>query len=225
MRARKNFHVSHDVPNAHESLARVAQRIAQIGDSSPDCIGFGTAAVAAFCRTGLCQDGGHRFDRELQVGDGDRKRIVDFVRHARSKHAAGSHALGNHQLLAHLRLLDARGGFAHLALDRSGQSREVALEDVVLRSCFQCGHGDRFADRPRDEDKRNVFARGLKVGKRRHSAVFRKRVVRNHDVPRSLLERSFEGFLRRHRSPDGVESPASQLADDELGVVSRIFDE
>ena len=154
VRPGEELDVAYDVPDAYQSLSDVLQRFVDGRDPTPP-VARGLRASGRSWTVG--RDQRQDLGDELRVRHRDGERIVDLVSYPRGQHAGGGHPLGEHQLFAHLSLLGANLHLPYLALDGTGQSRQVALEDVVLCTRLHRRDRARLAQAPGDYDEGNIL--------------------------------------------------------------------
>ena len=118
----------------------------------------------------------------------------------------------------HLRL-------AQLALDRRPEPGEIALDDVVVGPGAHRLDRHLLADRPRDDQKRQVEPACPQHLERPRGAEERHVVVGDDHVPGRALERPPHGLGGLDPGHGGLEALARQVPGDQLGVVGRVLDD
>jgi hypothetical protein len=88
-------------------------------------------------------------------------------------------------------LCSARKALSLSSRSTAGQS-EALLEHVVVRSATHGGHGDLLTHGAGDDDERQIHAARFDQLERLGAGELRHRVVAQHDIPGSLVERLLE---------------------------------
>src|SRR5712691_4139119 len=122
----------------------------------------------------------------------------------------------------------ARGplpSFTQLSVDGRDETRRAPLHDVVVRSGFHRLHGRTFADRPGENDERNVQSFLMKEVQGLNGAEVRKRIVGDDEIPRLLIEQTAHLLGSLHSCGGGLVAAARQLSNEEFSVILRVFDD
>ena len=114
---------------------------------------------------------------------------------------------------------------AKLALHRGDEPGEPSFEDEIARSRLERVDGRLLADRPGDEDDRQVNPPLLDEGEDARGVEARHRVIRDDEVPGLALQRIDHRLARVHPLELGLEAAPPKFAVDEQGVVFGVFDQ
>ena len=114
---------------------------------------------------------------------------------------------------------------AQLAFDRKRQSRQLALQDEVVRAPLHRLDRHLLAHDSRDHDERQLASRRAHYRQRVEPVEPRHRVVRYHQVPTALCQRLPHCLRRIYPLIIQVAAAAPELQHRKLGIIRRVVDE
>jgi len=202
------------------------------GQDLPHQVARAQAGLLDLAEGGLCRMAGFQLGHgELDVAQDGAEDVVEVVRDAAGQGAERFHLLGLVQLrleAAQLGLGLAVGraarGLRQLALERRPEPPQVLLHHVVVGAGLHRGDRGLLADRPRDEDERDVHAGVAELGQRVEPAEARHAEVGNHRVPGAFEQRLAQRRQVLHAPAFRGEAGLAELPHGQPEVVLGILD-
>jgi hypothetical protein len=119
----------------------------------------------------------------------------------------------------------AQSFFAHRAIQGNWQPLQAVFQDVVVDALLDAIDRGFFAERARDEQKRNVAPGRTQVREGVETGSARQAIVGEHHIERLILERAVEIITRFHQGRLDAIARIAQLEQDQFDIVGRMFDE